>query len=356
MTNVCRQSQIHQSSSHRSALQMQKMQNLTCKCAAGVAGKAGLVSSAVRDGHAPEVVPADADIKPAVAKPGRRAVKHSRSQSKASPAESANASKGSDTRVREASAAGSGEEAAAAATLTGRQSVSPIFLSPATSLNSNLSNGGKSDSQSQQASSREADSFADAIAATCPAKASATAGKPDIAAAGSPATAKQGAATAARLSSAALKAMEGSEGSKGGKGGKASSRASAKSRSRSSSVAASEWADVELQSEAEEEGHGVEGQQGRAARQSGPSPTRLHAAVETAASAAGDYFESDNESEMGIEGDDHGQSEEHSVVQHQGMSELCLLSVLSAACFADVAMPTLRACQRQSMTRAGAAD
>jgi len=310
----------------------------------------------VRDGHAPEVVPADADIKPAVAKPGRRAVKHSRSQSKATPAESANAPKGSDTRVREAPAAGSGEEAAAAATLTGRQSVSPIFLSPATSLNSNSSNGGKSESVSQQASSREADSFADAIAATHPAKASATAGKPSAAAAGSPATAKQGAATAAKLSSAALKAMEGSEGSKGGKGGKASSRASAKSRSRSSSVAASEWADVELQSEAEEEGHGVEGQQGRATRQSGPPPTRLHAAVEAAASAAGDYFESDNESEMGIEGDDYGQSEEHSVVQHQGKSELCLLSVLSAACFADVSKPTLRVCQRPIMTRAGAAD
>ncbi len=276
----------------------------------------------MRDGHAPEVVPADANIKPAVTKPGRRAVKHSRSQSKATMQEPANVSKGSDTRVREASTAGSSEEAAAAANLTGRQSVSPIFLSPATSLNSNSSNGGKSTSQSQQASSREADSFADAIAATRPAKAFATAGKHAAATAGSPATAKQGVATAAKLSSAALKAMEGGEGSSGGKGNKASSRASAKSRSRSSSVAASEWADVELQSEAEEEGHGMEGQQGRAGRQSGPPPTRLHAAVETAASAAGDYFESDNESEMGIEGDDHGHSEEHSVAQHQGKSEL----------------------------------
>jgi len=274
----------------------------------------------MRDGHAPEVVPADADIKPAVAKPGRRAVKHSRSQSKATPAQSANAPKGSDIRAREASAAGSGEEAAA--DIKARQSVSPIFLSPATSLNSNSSNGGKSESLSQQASSREADSFADAIAASRPAKASATAGKHDAAAAGSPAPAKQGAATAAKLSSAALKAMEGGEGSKGGKGDKTSSRASAKSRSRSSSVVASEWADVELQSEAEEEGHGVEGQQGRVTRQSGPPPTRLHAAVETAGSAAGDYFESDNESEMGIEGDEHGQSDEHSVAQHQGMSEL----------------------------------
>ena len=276
----------------------------------------------MRNGHDPEVVPAEADIKPAVAKPGRHAVKHSRSQSKASLAESANAPKGLDSRVSEASAGGSGEEAAAAPNLTGRQSVSPIFLSPATSLNSNSSNGGKSDGLSQQASSREADSFADAIAATRPAKASATAGKHAAAAAGSPAPAKQGAATAAKLSSAALKAMEGSEGSKGGKGDKASSRASAKSRSRSSSVAASEWADVELQSETEEEGHGVEGQQGRSTRRSGPPPTRLPAAVETAASAAGDYFESDNESEMGIEGDEHGQSEEHSVAQHHGMSEL----------------------------------
>ena len=275
----------------------------------------------MRDGHAPEVVPAEADIKPAVAKPGRHAVKHSRSQSKAPLAESANAPKGLDSGASEASAGGSGEEAAAAPDLIGRQSVSPIFLSPATSLNSNSSNGGKSDGLSQQAFSREADSFADAIAATRPAKASATDGK-HAAAAGSPAPAKQGASTAAKLSSAALKAMEGGEGSKGGKGDKASSRASAKSRSRSSSVAASEWADVELQSEAEEEGHGVEGQQGRSTRQSGPPPTRLPAAVETAASAAGDYFESDNESEMGIEGDEHGQSEEHSVARHQGMSEL----------------------------------
>ena len=302
----------------------------------------------MRDGHAPEVVPADADIKPAVAKPGRRAVKHSRSQSKATPADSANAPKGLDTRAREASAAGSGKEAAAAADIKGRQSVSPIFLTPASSLNSNSSNGGKSDTLGQQASSRETDSFADAIAATRPAKAS-TAGKHD--AAGSPAPAKQGVATAAKLSSAALKAMEGSEGSKGGKGDKASSRASAKSRSRSSSVAASEWADVELQSEAEEEGHGVEGQQGRVTRQSGPPPTRLHAAVETAGSAAGDYFESDNESEMGIEGDEHGQNEEHSVAQHQGISELRRLSVL----FAAVAMPLFCACQRQIMTRSGAA-
>lgn len=131
----------------------------------------------------------------------------------------------------------------------------------------------------------------------------------------------RGAATAAKLSSAALKALEGGEGSKGGKRDKVSSRASAKSRSRSSSVAASEWADVELQSDAEEEGR-VEGHQGRVTHHSGSPPTRLHAAGETAASAAGDYCESDNESEMGIEGDDHGHSEEQSVVQHQGMSEL----------------------------------
>ncbi|DBA96678.1 TPA: hypothetical protein ACH3X1_015529 [Trebouxia sp. C0004] len=292
--------------------------NIRVSSPTSVAGKAGLVSSAMRDGHAPEVAPADADIKPAVAKPGRRAAKHSRSHSKATPAESASAPKGSGTRARQASAAGSGAEAAAVADTKGRQSVSPIFLSPATSLNSNSSNGGKSDTLGQQASSREADSFADAIAATRPAKAAATAGKHDAATAGSPAPAKQGAATAAKLSSAALKAMEGGEGSKNGKGDMASSRASAKSRSRSSSVAASEWADVELQSEAEEEGHGVEGQQGRVTHQSGPPPTRLHAAVETAVSAAGDYFESDNESEMGIEGDDHGQSEEQSVAQQQG--------------------------------------
>ncbi|KAA6427596.1 MAG: hypothetical protein FRX49_02259 [Trebouxia sp. A1-2] len=292
--------------------------NIRVPSPTSITGKTGLVSSAMRDGHAPEVVPAEADMQLAVAKPSRRAVKHSGSQSKATLAESANAPKGSDTGVRETGATGSGEdEAAAAADLKGRQSVSPIFLSPATSLNSNSSNGGKSDSQSQQASSRDADSFADSIAATRPAKASATAGKHDAAAAGSPAPAKQGAATAAKLSSAALKALEGGEGSKGGKRDKVSSRASAKSRSRSSSVAASEWADVELQSDAEEEGR-VEGHQGRVTHHSGSPPTRLHAAGETAASAAGDYCESDNESEMGIEGDDHGHSEEQSVVQHQG--------------------------------------
>ncbi|KAL0032302.1 hypothetical protein WJX79_003663 [Trebouxia sp. C0005] len=55
-----------------------------------------------------------------------------------------------------------------------------------------------------------------------------------------------------------------------------------------------------------------------------PSPTSitgktgLVSSAMRDASAAGDYCESDNESEMGIEGDDHGHSEEQSVVQHQG--------------------------------------
>lgn len=286
-----------------------------------------LLASALslKDGHAPEVVPADGDSRPAVAKSGRRAVKHSKSQSKSKGTESArtsNAAVSSESEMRQHSAADSH-----------RQSTSPVFLSPATSLNSNSSNGSRNDGLSQQAHNRESDSHADVTTAsstaskpaTHPVKTSgpaATAVKQSIAADGTAAMAKTDGTTATRLSSAALKAMEGSRGSKGGK---ASSRASAKSHSRPSSVAASEWADVELQSEAEEEGHNEEGQQGRAVRRSGPPPARAHAAVETAVSAAGDYFESDNESELGIEGEEPGQQAEHSVVLAQGMFLDCLL-------------------------------
>lgn len=282
----------------------------------------------LKDGHAPEVVPADGDSRPAVAKSGRRAVKHSKSQSKSKgpePARTSNAAVSSESQVREQSAADSH-----------RQSTSPVFLSPATSLNSNSSHGSRNDGLSQQAHNRESDSHADAVTAgsaasnpvTRPVKASGPAAstvRQNIAADGTAAMAKTDGTTGARLSSAALQAMESGRGSKGTKAG---SRASAKSHSRSSSVAASEWADVELQSEAEEEGHNEKGQQGRAVRQSGPPPARAHAAVETAASAAGDYFESDNESELGIEGEEHGQQAEHSVVLAQGMSPGCLLQRL----------------------------
>ena len=219
-----------------------------------------------------------------MAKPGRRAGKHSKSQSKSKGTESArtsNAAVSSESQIRQQSAADSH-----------RQSTSPVFLSPATSLNSNSSNGSRHDGLSQQAHNRESDSHADATTAssaasnpaTHPVKAfgpAATAVRQNIAADGTP---KTDGTTGARLSSAALQAME---------------------------------------SEAEEEGHNEEGQQGRAVRQSGPPPARAHAAVETAASAAGDYFESDNESELGIEGEEHGQQAEHSVVLAQGMSLGC---------------------------------
>ncbi len=271
---------------------------------AGVADKPRQVGSVAQDGHAPEVVPADEDLKTSAARPGRKAVKASRSQGKST--QSSKTFESTETKPKEQAVTGSGGEGdRALAADSNRRSASPVFLSPATSLNSNSS----SVLSSGMGDSKEADSLADAIAAS---------GKPSTqserASDSAGVAAGKDKPTAAKLSSAALKSMEGA---KSNKGGKASSRASAKSHSRASSVAGSEWHDVELQSEAEEEGG--QDEKGRV-RQSGPPPARPHAAQESAVSAADDYVESDNESELGIvESEELGQRAERAMVPSHGM-------------------------------------
>ena len=230
---------------------------------------------AIRDGHAPEVVPADGDYRASKAKPARSAMKKSKSHGKFKAA----SQKSQGTSATE-QAAGQVEGTAGR---SHRKSASPVFLSPSESLNSNSSTGfssGRSNSLGQQG--RESDSFADAAAAALAASSQSV--KP----ASSDATSNKTESASTKLSSAALKSLDGAKGSKASK---ASSRGSAKSHSRSSSVA--EWQDVELQSEAEDEAH-----HDKAAipHQSGPPPAKGRAAG-TAALAASD---SDNDSELGI--------------------------------------------------------
>ena len=258
--------------------------------------------AASRDGHAPEVVPAEGDAKVSKAKPGRSAMKRSKSQGK---------SKATSVRSQRTSAPQTsgldGGESEQIGGKSHRKSDSPVFLSPSESLTSNSStalSSGRSNSLGQQG--RESDSFADAAAAALASTAQFV--KPST----STVIVKKDETTSAKLSNAALKSLEAAQGSKASK---ASSRASAKSHSRSSSVA--EWHDVELQSEAEDEAHH---KAATGSRQSGPPPARGHAseAAEFAAS------ESDNDSELGIvEGEQHGQHADLSLVAAHG--QCCLL-------------------------------
>lgn len=234
---------------------------------------------AVRDGHAPEVVPADGDSRASKAKPARSAMKKSKSHGKFRAA-----SKKSETNSESTTTEQAGGQVEGTAGSSDRKSDSPVFLSPAESLNSNSSTGfssGRSNSLGQQG--RESASFADA--ATAALAASSHSVKP----VSSDATSKQKEPASTKLSSAALKSLDGAKGSKASK---ASSRASAKSPSRSSSVA--EWHDVELQSEAEDEAYHDKAP--TIPHQSGPPPAKGRAAG-TAALAASD---SDNDSELGI--------------------------------------------------------
>ena len=241
--------------------------------------------AAVRDGHAPEVVPSEGDAKVSKGKPGRSAMKRSktRGQSKVASERSQKTSPKASGQVNDDIEHTAGE--------TRRRSASPIFLSPSESLTSNSS---RSDSLGQPG--RESDSFADAAAAAL-----ASTGQ-RVKPSSSTTTVKDEAASS-KLSSAALKSLDGGKGSKASK---ASSRASVKSHSRSSSVAA-EWHDVELQSEAEDEVQ--HGKTAAGSRQSGPFSAKSHAA-EAAARAASD---SDNDSELGIT---EGEQQE----QHAGSS------------------------------------
>ena len=246
----------------------------------------------------------------------RRRPKSSRSQGKSKPTESLkafNAAEISGPKAREQTAGSSGGESDVAVADSNRKSASPVFLSPATSLNSNSStalSNGRSGSLGQQVYSKDSDSLAEALAASGKKSAqavktaspAATVQKEDVTAT---------TATTAKLSSAALKTMEGEKSSKGRK-------ASAKSHSRSSSVAASEWQDVELQSEAEDEGQ-QERQHERTVGQSGSPSDKSHVAVETSASAVSEYAELDNESELGIiESEERGQHAERSMMPVSG--------------------------------------
>lgn len=230
----------------------------------------------VRDGHAPEVVPADGDFKASKAKPGRSAMKKSKSHGKIKAA-----SKESEQ---------AGGEVEGTARTSHRKSASPVFLSPTESLNSDTGlTSGRSNSPGQQG--RESDGFADAASAAIAASSQSV--KP----VSSHAASKKKVPVSTELSSAALQSLEGAKGSTAGE---ASSRASAKSHSRSSSVA--EWHDVELQSEAEDEAY--HDKTAAIPHQSGPPPARGRAAG-LAALAASD---SDNDSELGIiEGEQHDQ-------------------------------------------------
>lgn len=248
--------------------------------------------AASRDGHAPEIVPADGDAKVSKAKPGRSAMKRSKSQSK---------SKAASERPQKMSAPQKSGQVGGETDTAGnshRKSESPVFLSPSESLTSNSSmtlSSGRSNSLGQQG--RESDSFADAAAAALASTAQFV--RPST----STAAVKKDEAASTKLSRAALKSLEAAQGSKASKAG---SKASAKSHSRSSSVA--EWHDVELQSEAEDEAHHKAAPTG--SRQSGPPPARGHA-TEAAAFAAS---ESDNDSELGIIEGEHGQHAELSLV------------------------------------------
>ena len=240
---------------------------------------------ALRDGHAPEVVPADGDSRASKAKPYRSAMKKSKSHSKFKAA-----SKKSQATPESTTSGQAGGQVEGTAGNSHRKSASPVFLSPTESLNSNSSTGfssGRSNSLGQQG--RESDSFADA--ATAALAASSQSVKPVA----SDGTSKKEESASTKLSSAALKSLDGAKGSKASK---ASSRASAKSHSRSSSVA--EWHDVELQSEAEDEGH--HDKAAAIPHQSGPPPAKRHAAGTVAVAAS----DSDNDSELGIvEGEQH---------------------------------------------------
>ncbi|KAL3132660.1 hypothetical protein ABBQ32_009179 [Trebouxia sp. C0010 RCD-2024] len=235
--------------------------------------------SVYKDGHAPEVVPADGEIKASKAKPARSAMKKSQSHGKlkAAPEKS--------HRTFEAKTSGqAGGPVEDTAGSLHRKSASPVFLSPAGSFNSTsstaLSSGG---SLGQQG--RERDSFADAAAAALAASSQTV--KP----ASSQTTPKKDDSASTKLSSAALKSLDVAKGSKASK---ATSKAS---HSRSSSVA--EWHDVELQSEAEDEAH--HNKAGAASHQKGPPPAKGFAAVRAAS-------DSDNDSELGIgEGEQHKQ-------------------------------------------------
>ena len=229
----------------------------------------------VRDGHAPEVVPADGDFKASKAKPGRSAMKKSKSHGK--------------IRAASKESEQAGGEADGTARTSHRKSASPVFLSPTESLNSDTGlTSSSSTSLGQQG--RESDGFADAASAAIAASSQSV--KP----VSSHAASKKNEPASTELSSAALTSLEGAKGSTAGE---ASSRASAKSHFRSSSVA--EWHDVELQSEAEDEAHD---RTAAVPHQSGLPPARGRAAG-LAALAASD---SDNDSELGItEGEQHDQ-------------------------------------------------
>lgn len=231
---------------------------------------------AVRDGHAPEVVPADGDFKASKAKPGRTAMKKTKSHGKI---------KAASKETEQA-----GGEVEGTHRTTHRKSASPVFLSPTESLNSDTGlTSGRSNSLGQQG--RESDGFADAAAAAL------AASSQSLKQVSSDAASKKNVPASTKLSSAALKSLEGAKGSNASK---ASSRASAKSHSRSSSVA--EWHEVELQSEAEDEAH--HDKTAAIPHQSGPPPARGRAAGAAALAAS----DSDNDSELGIiEGEQHDQ-------------------------------------------------
>lgn len=258
--------------------------------------------SVYKDGHAPEVVPADGEIKASKAKPARSAMKKSKSHGKL---------KAAPEKLHKTSEAKpSGQAGGPVEDTAGsphRKSASPVFLSPAGSFNSTsstaLSSGG---SLGQQG--RERDSFADAAAAAL--AASSQTMKP----ASLQATPKKDDSASTKLSSAALKSLDAAKGSKASK---ASSKASAMSHSRSSSVA--EWHDVELQSEAEDEAH--HDKAAAASHQTGPPPAKGFAAVRAAS-------DSDNDSELGIaEGEQHKQEGSTSSVR-TAQGESLLLACL----------------------------
>ena len=212
------------------------------------------------DGHAPEVVPADASPKKAVLDGQAKDIQFKQNakagDAKAGDAKAGDAS-GDAVAVKQGSPAGNKGKAK-------RPTASPVFLSPATSLNSNSSG------LSRHSSGGRADFDSLANAATAVVTNPKPAGKPVL------------------LSSAAVQKMDSNHNSnKGDKSGKkAASVKSVKSaksgnHSRTSSI---EWQDVELQSEGEDKA--VRHPRGVHGGSKGGSSHVAHAAAKGSANAA----------------------------------------------------------------------
>ena len=228
------------------------------------------------DGHAPEVVPADASPKKTILDGQAKDIQLKQNAKAGDASAKAGDASADAVAVKQNSSAGNRGKAK-------RLTASPVFLSPATSLNSNSSG------LSRHSSGGRADFDSLANAATAVATHPKPAGKPVL------------------LSSAALQKMDSNHNNnKGDKSGKkAASVKSVKSaksgnHSRTSSI---EWQDVELQSEGEDKAvrhpRGVHG-----GSKGGPSHM-AHAAAKSSANAA--FGGAETETDDGISETEGGQ-------------------------------------------------